>query len=108
MARTRLLAGAFFGHKNTTVSRNKLFSKGPIAVEKAHGKNAAFEKHNLREIHGKLRQSVLHSATADHTSSRTIATVHSLTSIIFYSIAALSLPDLSEPDLAMVLPRPKM
>jgi hypothetical protein len=44
MTRTRLLAGAFIGHKNTTVSRNKLFSKGPIAVEKAHGKNAAFEK----------------------------------------------------------------
>lgn len=42
------------------------------------------------------------SSTA-YRSTRTIATVHSLTSIIFYSIAALSLPDLSEPDLAMVL-----
>jgi len=82
MTRTRLLAGAFIGHKNTTVSRNKLFSKGPIAVEKAHGKNAAFEKHNLRETHGKLRQSVLYSATADHTSSRTIATVHKFTSCV--------------------------
>ena len=82
MTLTRLLAGAFIGHKNTTVSRNKLFSKGPIAVEKAHGKNAAFEKHNLREIHGKLRQSVLYSATADHTSSRTIATVHKFTSCV--------------------------
>ena len=45
-------------------------------------KNAAFEKHNLREIHGKLRQSVLYSATADHTSSRTIATVHKFTSCV--------------------------
>lgn len=83
MARTRLLAGAFFGHKNTTVSRNKLFSKGPIAVEKAHGKNAAFEKHNLREIHGQAVPSLLFiPATADHTSSRTIATVHKFTSCV--------------------------
>ena len=41
-------------------------------------KTQLLKKHNLREIHGKLRQSVLYSATADHTSSRTIATVHVL------------------------------
>ncbi len=43
-------------------------------------KTQLLKKHNLREIHGKLRQSVLYSATADHTSSRTIATVHKFTS----------------------------
>lgn len=43
-------------------------------------KTQLLKKHNLREIHGKLRQSVPYSATADHTSSRTIATVHKFTS----------------------------
>ena len=66
-------------------------------------KTQLLKKHNLREIHGKLRQSVLYSATADHTSSRTIATVHSLTSIIFILFAALSLPDLSKPYFVMIL-----
>ena len=45
-------------------------------------KTQLLKKHNLREIHGKLRQSVLYSATANHTSSRTIATVHKFTSCV--------------------------
>ena len=52
-----------------------------------------------------LRSYIHMSATAFH-STRTIVAVHSPTSNFFILIAALSLPDLTEPYFAMVLPQP--